>query len=312
MTDDRDERARSARQMAELPAHLALAARSVPGTESQMPWIQQWIETALRAADVEAPSLGIQLGATLELSTGALVLEIAGWPDRIAPCIAQFMTDGSFAEDAPERGQLEQTVGAFGSDLHWLGYYTRVRGSKLSAGWFGSPKPYGSPMPVERALAAAPRTVTAAALGRWAEEHEASCTRFGGGIGASNPFTELVISPGGTPDRAFAAARALFDVLEVAPPPPTVIAEIEKRWGKTSGPELIVRLTATDLSRLGILMPGADLDYVPALPHLLPGTSYGLETVATFEGFLGVEHARWLEVGNLGGAQYLGLRFALG
>ena len=276
---------------------LRMAIAGLKVDPSAVPWLEQWISTALLTGSPD----GLVCGAALTVTTGALALDVSGPGDVITPCFGQFLEDCAARDD--DRVRLDETIEKLNADA--LGYWTEVEGTNLAGGWW---LPKRVPLAAARALA--PHTSAAEKLGAWAERRGiTAASSFGRSLGSGNPFTELVLPlPAGT---SLADALEVWDATGIDDPPAPFLDGLRDGAGAGAGDALAIaaRLTAKGVSRLGIRIDGAAMDPIPVLRRVASGGPLSLERVAAFTGYLDAEQPDWVEVGILGKGGNLALHY---
>lgn len=285
------------RSIIEAPVRLRMAIAGVGLDPSAVSWLDQWISTALLSGSPD----GLTCGAALNVTTGALALDVSGPGNAIAPCLTQFLEDCAAGDD--DRARLDTAIDTLNAET--LGYWTEVHGTNVAGGWS---IPQRVPLAAARALA--PHNSAAEKLGAWAERRGiTAATSVGRALGGGKPFTELVLPlPAGT---SLANALELWDAAGIDDPPAPFLDGLKAGFdaGAPHALAIVAWLTEKGVSRLGIRIDGRALDPIPVLRRVASGGPISVERVAAFEAFLDVERPDWVEVGILGPGGNLALHY---
>ena len=283
--------------------HATTLRMAIAGLEldpSAVSWLDQWISISLLSGSPD----GLACGAALNVTTGALALDVSGPGNAIAPCLGDFLEACSAGDD--DRARLDTAIDRLNAET--LGYWTEVRGTNVAGGWSIPER-----VPLGDARALAPHPSAAEKLGAWAERRGITATTsFGRALGGGKSFTELVLPlPAST---SLADALAVWDATGIDDPPAPFLDGLRAGFDASAADALaiVAWLTEKGVSRLGIRIEGRALDPIPVLRRVASSGPISVERVAAFEGYLDVERPDWVEVGILGRGGNLSLHYRVG
>jgi hypothetical protein len=260
-----------------------------------------WLGRMILPVD-SSEEIQTELAVSLGLHDGALTWTVV---DPLADMLLKLGDElAEMPVDPAQMAQFTQIADALQPKA--LGAWLRMSGPYLEAGWSIS-----ETVSLQKALAFAADTEDTRRLQAWtAAQGVVDCHYVEGSFSPGNPYLALHFPlPGETADTQLDHALSLFESIQLGGPPDDALSAL-LHYG-SGGWLATVWLTATSVSRLGIVLQQPS---TRAVLHLCQIHHISLVTtaeLAAFEGALGVDGATSVETVEVAGGYGMLLHYTL-
>jgi hypothetical protein len=250
-------------------------------SEAMRDELARWMEMVTPTVD-GVPAADLRFGASTDAAMVTTTWRISAGVDRIRPGLEAYF--GDFGAQPGEAAFLDATLEMLAAQR--AGIWIEMGNDTIDTGWF-----FDEPFPVTRVFAIAHSGGGLSELGEralaWTERHGVTRTEYvTRSLAAKTPYHDIFLEA-----PSIKAALELLTVYDL--PEPNVLVDDALRRGSADGVGVSVRVTATGVTRVGVLARRPSTDAVLSL--IRTRDEKDAQLLAVFEGALGVDGAAWAE-----------------
>jgi hypothetical protein len=243
--------------------------------------LARWMEMVTPTED-GAPTADVRYGASTDVAMVKTRWRISAGVERMRPGLEVYF--GDFGAEPGEAAFLDATLEMLGAQR--AGIWIAMANDAIDTGWF-----FDEPFPITRVFAIAHSGGGLSETGEkalaWAERHGVTRTEYvTRSLAGKTPCHDIFLEA-----PSIKAAFELLTVYEL--PEPNVLVDDALRRGSVDGVGVSLLVTATGVTRVGVLARRPSADAVLSLIRTRDEKDAAL--LAAFEGALGVNSAAWAE-----------------